>query len=161
MAAASRRLTAPRRGALAMTTSRLAKGGRRDRVRPPLAIEAHEHPRRHAKIIEHDQPEIAQAPREIAFAAVTRPARDRARGKDRDLAPLEAAHEIDVLHERERAEAAEPPVKLARDEKPLVAVRQGKQETAQAHHFLNEARHEPVVVEREAEEGGSLLAAPG
>src|SRR5512144_3229380 len=102
-----------------MITRRLAKEGLRKRGPFPLAIEAHEHPRRDAQIIEQDAAEIAQAPREIALAPIARRARHGARGENGNLASLETAHEVDVLHQRDRAEAAEPVIELARDEEAL------------------------------------------
>src|SRR5688572_8422911 len=101
-------------GLLAMMTRRLAKLAPRARPSLRLAIEPREHARRHAQVIEQDAAEIAQAPHEIAFAPVSLAARHRARFQHDQLPPLQPAHEVDILHERQRAEAAEPPVETAR-----------------------------------------------
>ena len=60
--------------------------------------------------------EIAERSGDIAFAAIAYAARHRARLQHHELASLKPPHEIDVLHERDRPEAAELAIKPARDE---------------------------------------------
>src|SRR5262245_60218815 len=125
--AASLRLTRPARGFLAITMRRgeyAARAGRAGRRAFLLSIKPREHARGHAEEIEQHAGEIAQAPRDVTFAAVAYAARHRARLQHRELAPLEPPHEIDILHERDRLEAAELAVKPARNEQSLIAIRQ-------------------------------------
>src|SRR3989304_9097407 len=141
-----------------MMTRCLATPARPSPPAPRLAIKARKHARRHAKVIKQDAAEIAQAPRQITFTPVTLFARHRARFQHHQLLPLQPPHEIDALHERQRTETAEPVVKVARDEESLIAIRQSKQLAAQAHQPFDKARHETVVVEREAEGRRGLVA---
>src|ERR671918_125608 len=123
-----------------------------------LAIKTREHPRRHAKKIEEHAAEIAQAPRKVAFAAIALSARDRARFQHRELPTLEPAHQIHVLHQRQRAEAAQAIIEVPRDEEPLISVRQSEQLAAETNQPLDEARHDAIIIEREAERRRSLSA---
>ena len=130
-------LDAARDRALGHDDEMVGEVGARGRAASRLAIKAREHPRRHAKIIEQDAAEIAQAPREIALAPVALAARHRARFQHHELAPLEPAHQIDVLHQRERTEAAEPIIEIARDEQTLIAVGQREHEAAEADQLFD------------------------
>src|SRR4249920_2801253 len=149
--AASRRLARPASGLLAITIRRGAYAARAGRRAFPLPIKPREHARGHAEEIEQHAGEITQAPRNVTFAAVAYAARHRARLQHHELAAFEPAHEIDILHERNRPEAAKLAIKPARDEQSLIAVRQREQKAAERHERFQHTRQRPVIVEGKAE----------
>ena len=85
-------------------------------------------------------------------------ARVAAVGAAHDVAHL-ADGELDVLHERQRPEAADPPIERPRDQQPLVAIRQRQEATAQPGQALDAARGRVRVVEGEPEDGGPFRVA--
>ena len=106
------------------------------------------------------QPRLRKAPHHIAFVAVAHAARHRARMQHDELAAFQPPHQIDILHQRHRFEAAELAIKLARDEQALIAVRQREQEAAERHERFQHARHDAVIIERKAEGSGSRISPP-
>src|SRR5208282_2152048 len=112
--------------------------------------------RRQAEAIERQAGEIARRAPPPALAAVARGRRDGARLEKRKPAPADAAHEIDVFHERKWVEAAEPLIERLGDEEALIAVGKCKHARAPGDQPLEPACRPAVVVEREAEDGGAL-----
>ena len=69
-------------------------------------------------------------------------------------AATEPAHQVDILHQRQRAVTADLGVKPLGDQQPLVAVRQPQCSAAKRHQPLQHARSRAHIVERKAESRG-------
>ena len=65
--------------------------------------------------------------------------------------PPQSPHEVDILHERQGLESAEPLIGRAGDQKPLIAIWQGKNTAAQCDKRGDAARRYAVIVEGKAE----------
>src|SRR5690348_6566490 len=112
MPAASRVLTRPSRGVRRkMTTWRSNRIG--------SAIKPQDELRRNSQEIKCEAAEIAQGTRDIAVAAIARRRGHGVGGKRRQAAAAKAADHVDILHQRQRAKAAELTVEGGGDEQPL------------------------------------------
>src|SRR5690348_8833605 len=100
MPAASRDSTRPSRGARRKIT-RWRAG------LTPLPVEPHQDARRQAQEIEREAAEVAQRPPQIAAAPVARRRGDGIDAERGEPAPPQAPDEVDILHQRQRPEAAD------------------------------------------------------
>ncbi len=87
----------------------------------------------------------------ISIAAVSRGARDRTRPEHYDPPAAEPAHDVDILHQRQRLIAADLVKESCRDEETLISVRQLQQSAPQRHASLDYSRCKPRVIERKPE----------
>src|SRR5258708_36452182 len=73
--------------------------------------------------------------------------------------PPEPPRHIDILHQRQRLEAADRAIERRGDEQPLVAVRQRQPPAAPGDHSLDATRRGRGIVEPEAEIAGASVIA--
>src|SRR5258708_1125402 len=117
MPAASRDLTRPSRGWRRKTT-RWREGFMSSPVEPQ------DDARRQPGEIDREAAEVAQGARDMAVAPVARRRGDGVRGERPEAMTAEAPRQIDILHQRQRPEAADRAIKRRGDEQPLIAIRQ-------------------------------------